>query len=291
MICSRNGQKQQALLIYDSGADHSMASSGLASCNTSEEDRVARNVMIVGSVASKACDLPIIQLDMETNNEDVPVISINVAVKEMSEEQIDPELPVVIGQIKNLKDSISEEDLSLPIIVLGLDNISWHPTLWEGKGASQMPGLVYFASKLTNKILPVGRIVDMRSAIHEDQQLTEGRRTQSTMEAKEAKQEAKEEGSRATVVAKEEGSKESSIMVKSEQEVSSETEYEGNFCSPLSSLPAVKALAHDLLMTEIRQTWGPVEQSAAISNVSSLGCMTCSPLPQALLDKQDISFF
>ena len=312
MVCSRNGQKQQVLLIYDSGADHSMASPGLASCNTSEEDRVARNVMIIGSVASKACDLPIIQLDIETKNEDVSVLSINVAVKEMSEEQIDPELPVFIGQNENLKDSISEKDLSLPIIVLGLDNIRWHPTLWEGKGASQMPGLVYFASKLTNKILPVGRIVDIQSAIHEDQQLTEERRTQST---KEARQEVKEEGSRATVAAKEEcsratvvakeessratmgeakkkGSKEnSSIMVKSEQEVSNETEYEGNFCSPLSSLPAVKALAHDLLMTEIRQTWGPVEQSAAISNVSSLGCMTCSPLPQALLDKQDISFF
>ena len=66
---------------------------------------------------------------------------------------------------------------------------------------------------------------------------------------------------------------------------------EGNFCAPLSSLPAIKALTHDVMMNEIKECWGPVEQSAAVSNVSKLGCMSCSAVPQALLDKQDISFF
>ena len=275
VVCDPYGHDQQALLVYDTGADHSMCSPGLMRCDNSDTDRVAHNVMIVGSVASQAYDLPIIQLNIQTKNGAVKSGKcLNLAVKEMAGEQQDPMLPTDLGQELDLKDSISEGDLELPIILLGIDYIGLHPVVCENNSIYKLPGLIYFKSRITEKILPVGRIAEMRSALDEENQMACERRAQ-------AEQEDKTEVSKVSAEDKEEVS---NISEK-------DSECEGNFCAPLSSLPAVKALAHDLMMSELRQTWGPVEQSAAISNVSRLGCMSCSPMPQALLDKQDVSFF
>ena len=329
-VSSRDGNDRQALVVYDSGADHSMASPALASCDTSDTQRMAHDVMIVGSISSQAFDLPIIRLDIRSKVNEIPyVTSLNLAVKEMGGEREDP-VWHGLPQNLNLKDPISGSDLDLPIILLGLDYINLHPVLCEKPNVNHLPGLVYFESCFTEKVLPVGRILPMRDVSEENDHLAQARRVQMTRigiqtEDKETKKELevkqdkkikkdketkkelevehdkeiKEEKKKLKKKQKKEINEEAGIQQSNQQgeaekgkEASSvELGAVGNFCSPLSSLPAIKALSHDVMMSEIRECWGPVEQSAAVSNVSKLGCMSCSSVPQTLLDKQDISFF
>ena len=329
-VSSPDGNDRQALVVYDSGADHSMASPALASCDTSDTQRMAHDVMIVGSISSQAFDLPIIRLDIRSKVNEIPyVTSLNLAVKEMGGEREDP-VWHGLPQNLDLKDPISGSDLDLPIILLGLDYINLHPVLCEKPNVNHLPGLVYFESCFTEKVLPVGRILPMRDVSEGNDHLAQARRVQMTRigiqtedketkkelevkqdkkikEDKEAKKELavehdkeiKEEKKKLKKKQKKEINEEAGIQQSNQQgeaekgkeDSSVELGAVGNFCSPLSSLPAIKALSHDVMMSEIRECWGPVEQSAAVSNVSKLGCMSCSSVPQTLLDKQDISFF
>ena len=340
VVCGPDGQDREALLVYDTGADHSMVSPELASCDTSENTRMAHGVTIIGSLASQEFDLPIVRLNIRSVVDEVPYATgLNLAVKELTGERQDPvwhQMPLDL----DLKDPITEDDLGLPIILLGIDYISLHPTLCEGPHVHHLPGLVYFKSSFTEKVLPVGRISQMRDATTEDEQLAHTRRAQLSKvgiqtKVQDMKQDSVESEKKIhDVQQKEKESKtphqiqdfiaqddeqRAESRIKRRQELKQDQDgaqgmdeekslgqrkdkplimlspgdqdVEGNFCAPLSSLPAIKALTHDVMMNEIKECWGPVEQSAAVSNVSKLGCMSCSAVPQALLDKQDISFF
>ena len=335
VVCGPGGNDQQALLVYDTGADHSMVSPELAGCDISETSRMAHDVMIIGSIASQSFNLPIVRLDIRSKVEEVPyVTSLNLAVKEMTGEREDPVWHGMQEDL-DLKDPITKEDLGLPIILLGVDYISLHPVLCEGPNVHHLPGLVYFVSSFTEKVLPVGRISPMRNAVTENEQLAHTRRAQLSKVGIQTKQQGPEVAAQAEQQdlkdkdqVKQQDLKDKDQDEQQEIKVEVRTKHqvpgneirakkgqdkvsitaaerhnppigispddsgvEGNFCASLSSLPAIKALAHDIMMNEVRQCWGPVEQSAAISNVSKLGCMSCSAVPQALLDKQDISFF
>ena len=259
-----DGEPVQVLLVYDSGADHSCCSENLITCDQSGQLRTANDVKIIGSVSNDTYNMRIIQAELVSREGERSGNILTLAAKPMSMEMPDPICELVTVPGAHLKERILEEDVGLPIIVLGIDNIVHHPKMSNIKSATHLPGLVFMKSDFTGKIIPVGRVEELVTVPDVSGQGCLQRRVQVSQEQQEPEKEKIEVD---------------------------DANYEGNFCDPLSSLPAIKALSHDLLMTEIKNTWGSVEESAAVSNISKLGCMSCSKVPQQLLDKSDISFF